>query len=91
MKTCKNKYDGLIDVGYKKHLRVHLGDNAFANCRSHVNGIESFWSYAKRRRACFNGIASHTFYLHQESKFRINHRGANLYQTTLKLLRNNLI
>ncbi len=85
-------YDGLVDVGYKKHLRVNHGANEFANSRSHINGIESFWSYAKRRLARFNGIASHTFYLHlKESEFRFNHRGDNLYQVMLKLLRHNPI
>jgi len=39
-------YDGLVDVGYARHLRVHHGDNEFANARSHINGIESFWSSA---------------------------------------------
>ena len=30
----------------------------------------------------------HTFYLHlKETEFRFNHRGDNLYQKTLKLLR----
>jgi transposase len=42
-------YDGLVDVGYAKHFRVHHGANEFANGESHINGIESFWSYAKRR------------------------------------------
>jgi len=81
-------YDGLVDVGYKKHLRVQHGKNEFANDRSHINGIESFWSYAKRRLAKFNGIAKHTFYLHlKETEFRFNHRRGNLYRAMLKLLR----
>jgi transposase len=51
-------YDGLVDVGYLKHFRVNHSANEFANGKSHINGIESFWSYAKRRlqkfewRAC---------------------------------------
>lgn len=57
-------YDGLVDVGYAKHLRVNHGDDEFANARSHINGIESFWSYAKHRLARFHGIPKHTFYLH---------------------------
>ncbi len=40
-------YNGLVDVGYKKHLRVHHGKNEFARGNCHINGIESFWSYAK--------------------------------------------
>ena len=50
-------YDGLDDVGYAKHLRVNHGHNEFANDRSHINGIESFWSYAKRRLAKFYALS----------------------------------
>lgn len=81
-------YDGLVDVGYDKHYRVHHGQDEFTNGASHINGIESFWSFAKRRLAQFNGVPKHTFYLHlKECEFRFNHRNQNLYQTLLKLLR----
>jgi hypothetical protein len=42
-------YDGLVDVGYSKHLRVNHGENEFVRDTAHVHGIESFWSFAKRR------------------------------------------
>ena len=81
-------YDGLVDVGYAKHLRVSHEENQFASGRSHVNGIESFWSYAKRRLSKFNGVPKHTFYLHlKETEFRFNHRRVNLYRTLLRKLR----
>lgn len=55
-----------------------------------VNGIESFWSYAKRRMVQFNGVPSHTFYLHlKETEFRFNQRHSSLYKARLSLLRNN--
>jgi len=57
-------YDGLVDVGYARHLRVNHSDDEFVNTRSHINGIESFWSYAKHRLARFHGIPKHTSYLH---------------------------
>ena len=83
-------YDGLVDVGYAKHLRVQHGEDEFANEQSHINGIESFWSYAKRRLMKFNGVPEHTFYLHlKETEFRFNHRRDNLYKVLLKLLREN--
>lgn len=83
-------YDGLVDVGYAKHLRVRHHDNEFANLQSHINGIESFWSYAKRRLTKFNGVPKHTFYLHlKETEFRFNQRRVNLYKELLKLLKNN--
>ena len=83
-------YDGLVDIGFDKHLRVNHSANEFANGERHINGIESFWSYAKRRLAKFNGVPTGTFYLHlKETEFRFNHRRDNLYLAILKLLRLN--
>ena len=83
-------YDGLVDVGFDKHFRVSHGANEFARGSVHVNGIESFWSYAKRRLAQFNGVPRKTFYLHlKETEFRFNHRQQNLYKALLSLLRSN--
>ena len=81
-------YDGLVDVGYAKHFRVDHSANEFVTGSHHINGIESFWSFAKRRLQKFNGVAPHTFYLHlKECEWRFNNRHANLYQELLKLLR----
>lgn len=83
-------YEGLVDVGFDKHLRVNHGNNEFARGSVHVNGIESFWSYAKRRLVKFNGVPRHTFYLHlKETEYRFNHRHANVYRALLSLLRAN--
>jgi transposase len=80
-------YDGLVDVGYSKHYRVLHAEDEFANAESHINGIESFWSSAKRRLRKFNGIPTHTFYRHlKECEYRFNHRDKNLYRELLKLL-----
>lgn len=80
-------YDGLVDVGYAKHFRVNHGANEFARGTSHVNGIESFWSYAKRRLQKFNGVPARTFYLHlKECEFRFNNRNRELNTLLLKLL-----
>jgi transposase len=81
-------YDGLVDVGYSKHFRVEHGANEFARGNTHINGIESFWSMAKRRLQKFNGVPNRTFYLHlKESEWRFNNRSKNLYRELLKLLR----
>ena len=81
-------YDGLVDMVFDKHFRVNHGNNEFVRGTHHVNGIESFWSFAKRRLAQFNGVSPHTFALHlKECKFRFNHRHDNLYLALLKLLR----
>ena len=80
-------YDGLVDVGYAKHFRVDHGHNQFVRGPHHVNGIESFWSYAKRRLQKFNGVPGRTFYLHlKECEFRFNNRTSNLTRELLKLL-----
>ena len=82
-------YDGLILNGYN-HYRVFHHENEFARGKSHVNGIESFWGYAKKRLVKFNGIDKKMFYLHlKETEYRFNHRNGNLYLDLLKLLRNN--
>jgi len=80
-------YNGLVDVGYSKHLRVNHSADVFAVGGVHINGIESFWSYAKRRLQKFNGVPTKTFYLHlKECEYRFNHRNDNLRQKLLNLL-----
>ena len=81
-------YDGLVDVGYRKHFRVHHHVNVFATGRAHINGIESFWGSAKTRLARRRGIRREYFYLHlKECEFRFNHRRDNLYRVLLDLVR----
>ena len=80
-------YDGLILNGYT-HYRVYHSKDEFARGKCHVNGIESFWSFAKRRLAKFNGLTDEKFVLHlKESEFRFNNRKLNLYSILLKMLR----
>ena len=82
-------YDSLVLNGYK-HYRIHHSENEFARGKNHVNGIESFWSYTKRRLRKFNGIRKDKFLLHlTESQFRWNNRGGIIYQILLKELRRN--
>ena len=83
-------YQGLVDMGFAKHFRVHHGGNGFARGTQHIDGIESFWSCAKHRPVQFNGVAKHTFYLHlKETGFRFNHRHDDLYKVLLRMLREN--
>ena len=77
-------YDGLILNGYD-HYRVFHSNNEFARGKCHVNGIEAFWSYAKRRLAKFNGIHSSKFVLHiKECEFRYNNKNKNLMEIMTK-------
>lgn len=55
-------YDGLVDVGYDKHFRINKSKH-FASKGIHINGIEAFWSFTKRRLAKFNGVKKN-FELH---------------------------
>ena len=81
-------YNGLVDLGYKKHFRVQHGTDEFVNGKCHINGIESFWSFAKRRLQKFHGIPQSTFYLHlKECEFRFNYRNKNIYAILLKMCR----
>jgi transposase-like protein len=83
-------YNGLVDLGYKKHYRVHHGNSEFVRGKSHINGIENFWGIAKVRLTKFRGIHKSTFYLHlKECEFRFNYRNENLYAKILKILRKN--
>jgi transposase len=80
-------YDGLLLRGYK-HRRIHHHENEFARGKNHVNGIESFWSYAKFRFVKLRGVRPEFFFLHlKESEWRWNHRADNLYFLLLKNLR----
>ena len=80
-------YDGLVLKGYK-HTRINHSKE-FARSHNHINGIESFWSYVKRKMRKHNGIPRHKFYLYlKESEFRFNNRGKNIYKIIINLLGN---
>jgi len=56
-------YDGLVDVGYKKHYRIRHGRDEFVDGKNHINGIESFWSFAKIRMEKFTvSLSTHSTY-----------------------------
>jgi len=81
-------YDGLVDVGYERHFRVDHLNNEFVCGRTHINGIEGFWGFAKTRLTRFKGLPKHTFYLHlKECEFRFNHKDQNIYKIALKIVR----
>ena len=84
-------YDGLVSLGYEKHFRVAHGKDEFSKgSGTHINGIESFWSYAKHRLGKFRGVAPESFELHiRETEFRFNKRDESLYKILLKIFRNN--
>ena len=83
-------YDGLVDIVYKKHYRVHHWENEFARWNQHINWVESFWSFTKRRLSQFNWIKkAYFYYFLKESEFRYNCRiqWKDIYKELLKILR----
>jgi transposase-like protein len=67
-------YDALAIYGYN-HKKVKHEENEFVRDDVHVNGIESFWSWAKRRATKFNGIQKKQFPIFLlETEWRFNHR-----------------
>ena len=81
-------YDGLIDVGYDKHFRVNHGNNEFSKGNGiHINGIENFWSFTKRRLAKFNGVKKN-FELHlKDCEWRYSKSFATLEKELWNILK----
>lgn len=66
-------YDGLVDVGYDRHIRVnHKKTFVAGKTHVHINGIESFWSFTKRRLAKFNGCKAYFNHHLKECEWRWN-------------------
>lgn len=83
-------YDALAVSGYN-HKKVSHEKDEFAKGDTHVNGIESFWSYAKRRLAKFNGIPKIYFPIYLlETEWRFNHR-SDIITTVKKLIKGDQI
>ena len=78
-------YDGLVISGYK-HRRINHSKE-FVRNHNHINGIESFWSYVKRKMRKHNGIPRHKFYQYlKEAEFRFNNRSKNVYHLLINLV-----
>ena len=85
-------YNGLVDVSYDKVFRVNHSKNQFAlkgtdGATVTVNGIESFWSFTKRRLNKFNGY-SVNFDLHlKECEWRWSKTKQQLIDQLPKILK----
>lgn len=78
-------YDGLVFDGYE-HYRINHSYTFAENKRNHINGIESFWSYAKNKLTKYYGIKPEYFELYlKEYEFRFNHRNENLTKLIFKI------
>lgn len=63
----------VLDVSEFNHFRLNHSTH-FAENYNHINGIENFWSQAKRHLRKFNGIPKAHFELYlKECEWRFNH------------------
>lgn len=72
-----DKWRGFTELGLDgyTHKSVNHSEEYVDRAGNHINGIESFWSFAKRRTTKFNGIARTTLPLHiKECEFRYNNK-----------------
>jgi len=80
-------YNALAIYGYNHKKVIHKKNEFVRDKNIHINGVESFWAWAKKRLAQFNGIKKEFFgrYL-LESEWRFNHRDT-LHKDMVKLIR----
>ncbi len=88
-KDCWRGYNAL-DISEFKHYRINHS-KLFADQKNHINGIENFWSQAKRHMRKFNGIPRQHFNLFlKECEWRFNMGTPNdLLKDLKKLLKEN--
>ncbi|MCK5193136.1 MAG: IS1595 family transposase [Desulfobulbaceae bacterium] len=71
-------YTGIAAKGYVHRLVKHSRDNYVTN-GNHINGLEGFWGYLKRKLAAKGGIRQSRLHLYLgEYVWRYNHRHLNL-------------
>ena len=71
---------------YGKHSRVKK-TKAYAIGRTHINGIEGFWSFAKERFHKYHGIHKNNYYLYtKEMEFRFNNRNEDIFKKMFKII-----
>ena len=79
-----SSYNDLARLG--KHVPIDHGE-VFADGEAHINGIEGFWSYAKRLHRLCHGVDRENFPLYlAEYEFRYNHRAEHLPSILFKAL-----
>ena len=79
-------YDALAVYGYN-HKKVNHEKSEFVRDDVHINGVESFWSWTKRRLAKFNSVPKLLFGVNLlESEWRFNHR-SDILKAVRKLTR----
>jgi transposase-like protein len=71
-------YTGIASRGYV-HRLVNHGEKQYSDCKgNHINGLEGFWGYLKRKLVSKGGIRSEKLPLYLgEYVWRYNHRNEN--------------
>lgn len=87
-------YTGLATKGYVHRLVKHSEGEYSDKQGNHINGLEGFWGYLKRKLAAKGGIRKLKLYLYlAEYVWRYNHRQLNFkkqQEILLKLTKNHL-
>ena len=81
-------YDWLVDVWYDKHYRVIHNENEWSKWKwIHINWIENFRSFAKRRMNKFNWVKKN-FHLHlKECEFRYGKSDKEIYNELIQIIK----
>ena len=80
-------YTGLATRGYV-HRTVEHQKKEYVKGRNHINGLEGFWGYLKRKLAAKGGIRRKYLYLFlAEYVWRYNYRNLKIEQKTNRLLK----
>jgi transposase len=81
-------YTGIATNGYVHRLVEHAQGEFSDQCGSHINGLEGFWGYLKRRLAAKGGVRQERLPLYlAEYVWRYNHRKLSLVQQMQKLMK----
>ncbi|MGF6149042.1 Transposase and inactivated derivatives [Kingella potus] len=76
----------MLDVSEFNHFRINHSTHV-AKKHNHINGIENFWSQAKRHLRKFNGIPKEHFELYlKECEWRFNNSEIKVQIYILKQL-----
>lgn len=86
-------YTGIAAMGYLHRLVDHGRQQYSDRAGTHINGLEGFWGYLKRRLAAKGGIRRERLPLYlADYVWRYNHRGLTIrqqVQALMKLLQGN--
>lgn len=78
-------YHSLKRLG-KHHTVNHSKNMVDKGTKNHINGIEGFWSFAKRILYNYRGVSKYHFPMYlKEVKCRYNHRHENLFKLFLNI------